>query len=68
MTLSTNQIAIMDVHILMSIVNMKLRDEFSSLSSLCARFELNEQLLIDRLAKAGFSYVSAQNQFRNTVS
>lgn len=68
MTLSTNQIATMDVHILMSIVNMKLRDEFSSLSSLCARFELNEQSLIDRLATAGFSYVSAQNQFRNTES
>lgn len=54
----------MDVHILISIVNMKLRNEFSTLSSLCVRFELDEQALIERLESAGYVYASEQNQFR----
>lgn len=54
----------MDVHILMSIVNMKLRNEFSTLSLLCVRFELDEQVLTGRLEKAGYAYASEQNQFR----
>ena len=58
----------MDVNILISIVNMKLRDEFSSVTSLCVRFDLDEKSLIDRLGKDGYAYKSEQNQFRNKTS
>ncbi|MGL1956490.1 MAG: DUF4250 domain-containing protein [Colwellia sp.] len=55
----------MDVHILMSVVNMKLRNEFSSLRSLCASFELDEKSLVAKLAKDSYVYESDQNQFRS---
>lgn len=68
MILSTKTITTMDVHILMSVINMKLRNEFSSLRSLCASFELDEKVLISRLATAGYVYESEQNHFRSTMA
>lgn len=58
----------MDIHILMSIVNMKLRDEFSSLASLCIRFEIDEHALIARLQQGGYAYEKEQNQFRDLLA
>ena len=53
-----------DPVILLSYLNMKLRDEFSSLSELCAALDLEQQPLEEKLAAAGFSYDPAVNQFR----
>ncbi|MDD1795260.1 DUF4250 domain-containing protein [Enterovibrio makurazakiensis] len=54
----------MDTVMLLSIVNMKLRDEFPSLSELVKYFEIDESALISKLASGGFEYQKEQNQFR----
>ncbi|WP_407331175.1 DUF4250 domain-containing protein [Enterovibrio sp. 27052020O] len=54
----------MDTVMLMSIVNMKLRDEFSSLNELVKYFEIDAAALQVKLASAGFEYMPDQNQFR----
>ena len=53
-----------DSVILLSYLNMKLRDEFSSLSELCAALNLEQQQLEEKLESVGFSYDPAVNQFR----
>lgn len=54
----------MDVFILFSCVNMKLRDEYPSLTELCKSLDLDMDILKDRLKQAGFEYDEAQNQFK----
>ena len=56
--------ATMDVYILLSAVNMQLRDEFDSLESLCSCYEIDKNALIEKLKSAGFEYVAQQNQFK----
>ena len=56
--------ATMDSAILLSIINMKLRDEFDSLDGLVRFYELDKAALEAKLASAGFRYQAAQNQFR----
>lgn len=55
--------ATMDPAMLLSIVNMKLRDECDSLRTLCARYDIPQSLLEARLAAAGFRYSRDSNQF-----
>jgi len=55
----------MDVNILLSVVNMKLRDESQSLVDFCARYQLDKNTLTVRLQDAGFSYDLSQNQFKS---
>ena len=62
--LTNQQIQSMDVHILLSIVNMKLRNDFTSLTRLCQSFELNQTLLENKLNKAHYEYQASLNQFR----
>lgn len=54
----------MDPIMLMSILNMKLRDEFSSLEDLSKFYEIDQTALIKKLADAGFEYLPENNQFR----
>ncbi|USH03087.1 DUF4250 domain-containing protein [Grimontia kaedaensis] len=54
----------MDTIMLMSIVNMKLRDDFSSLEELVKYFDIDAEALKAKLATAGFEYMTDQNQFR----
>ncbi len=53
-----------DPFMLLSVVNMKLRDEFDSLDALCAALDLDRAELEKRLAAAGFAYDPARNAFR----
>lgn len=54
-----------DPVMLMSMLNMKLRDgEFDSLSDLCLSLGIDERAVIDKLAAAGFDYLPAVRQFR----
>lgn len=53
-----------DPYMLLSMINMKLRDEFNTLEELCATLDVDENTLKERLADAGFSYRSDINQFR----
>ncbi len=52
-----------DPDILLSFVNTKLRDEYDSLSGLCAATDEDEAALCEKLAKAGWRYDAALNQF-----
>lgn len=52
-----------DPMILMSFINMKLRDFYPSLEALCEDLDINMQELVDKLAAAGFEYNIATNRF-----
>lgn len=54
----------MDPYILLSAINLKLRDECPNLTDLCARYEINEEKLCKRLKEVGFTYEETQNQFK----
>ena len=52
-----------DPVILLSTVNMKLRDFYSSLDALCEDLEEDKQEIIEKLAAIDYEYDSAANQF-----
>ena len=54
----------MDPNILLSIVNMKLRDFYSNLSVLCDDLEITEEELKNKLNKIGYKYIKDENQFK----
>ncbi len=55
----------MDPVMLMSIVNMKLRDEFDGdLDKLVAYFDIDRATLEAKLATAGFDFLPEAGQFR----
>ena len=49
---------------LYSMVNMKLRDEYSSLDTLCEDMNVNRAELVKELAAVGFEYSPKNNCFR----
>lgn len=53
-----------DPFILLSFVNMKLRDEYSSLEDFCAAAGVEAGELKERLAASGFEYDAAAGRFR----
>ncbi len=52
-----------DPMVLLSVINMKLRDEYSSLDALCNDMNINKSDLIQHLAAAGFEYNPEANKF-----
>jgi hypothetical protein len=52
-----------DPVILLSFVNTKLRDEFSSLDELCAALNANQAELTATLAALDYHYNAEKNQF-----
>ena len=52
-----------DPMMLFSFINMKLRDEFSSLDELCATLDIERKWLEDKLASVGFEYSPENNKF-----
>ncbi len=53
-----------DPVMLLSVINMKLRDEYASLDELCDDMALDRASLEGRLSQAGFDYLPEVNQFR----
>ena len=53
-----------DPMMLLSFVNMKLRDEFSSLDELAAACSTTAQEIKDSLGKINYEYNEEQNQFK----
>lgn len=53
-----------DPIMLYSYLNLKLRDQYSSLSALCEDMDEDEQGIIDKMSSAGFIYDKERNQFR----
>ncbi|SMY38328.1 DUF4250 domain-containing protein [Photobacterium andalusiense] len=54
----------MDTVMLMSIVNMKIRDEFNNLDNLVKFFDIDREQLIAKLATGGFDFLPEVQQFR----
>ena len=53
-----------DPVMLLSFVNMKLRDEFSDLDELCGALDVNREDLERRLKDLGYAYNEESNQFK----
>ncbi|MBB6631980.1 DUF4250 domain-containing protein [Clostridium algidicarnis] len=53
----------MDANMLLSILNMKLRDEFNTLEDLIKSYDLDRELLTNKLSKSGYIYNVKINQF-----
>ncbi len=62
--MTPEKVTSMDPTILVSIINMKIRDEFGDLDSYVKFYELDKELLIKKLADANFNYVADIKQFR----
>lgn len=62
--MTTEDIKDMDTNILVSIINLKLRDYYSSLENLCEDMEIDMNVLESSLEKGGFSYNKEINQFK----
>lgn len=52
-----------DPVMLLSFINMKLRDFYPSLDELCADLNLNVNDVSEKLASAGFNYDEKLNRF-----
>lgn len=52
-----------DPIILLSFINMKLRDEYPSLDALCEDLDIDKLALIEKLHQAGFEYSAENNKF-----
>ncbi len=51
-----------DPVMLMSVINLKLRDFYRSLDDLCEDMDVNKAELLERLSSAGFEYDEEHNQ------
>lgn len=63
-----SQYLTMEAEMLLSLVNMQLRNRFDSIGALARFYELDETALADRLAAIGYCYAPDQNQFRPAVA
>lgn len=52
-----------DPNMLLSVVNMKLRDFYGSLDALCEEMDADRKELTEKLAAAGYHYDTERNQF-----
>ncbi len=52
-----------DPAMLMSLINMKLRDNYSSLEELCEDMDISREELLKRLGDAGFEYSEENRRF-----
>ena len=53
-----------DPDMLLSLINTKLRDEYSSLDDLCDSLDLEKDRILEILEPAGYKYDESQNQFK----
>ena len=52
-----------DPVMLLSFVNLKLRDFYDSLEVLCEELEVDKQEVVDKLNEIGYRYDKDRNQF-----
>ena len=52
-----------DPFMLLSMINMKLRDQYPSLDALCDDLDVSKAEIEETLEKAGYKYSSDQNAF-----
>lgn len=51
-----------DPMMLFSVINMKLRDSYSSLDELCDDMNIDKDVLIEKLGAVGFEYSAQYNK------
>ncbi len=54
----------MDINMLHSIVNMKLRNEKQTLKDFCSEYQIDQSALLQRFDKIDLLYDAEQNQFK----
>ena len=54
----------MDPNILVSMINMKLRDFYSDLESYCDDMDIGMNIIEEKLKNAGYTYHGDINQFK----
>ncbi|MBW8191413.1 DUF4250 domain-containing protein [Neiella marina] len=64
MQLSSKMLETMDAFMLLSVVNMKLRNEYSTLNSLCRSCDIDCDQLQHKLHSIDMEYYPDSNQFR----
>ena len=52
-----------DPDMLASFLNMKLRDQYASLDTLCDDLELDKDEIVRKLKEAEYDYIPERNQF-----
>lgn len=52
-----------DPVMLLSFLNLKLRDYYSDLDKLCEDLDLEKEPLLDKLQSIGYTYSKERNQF-----
>ncbi len=52
-----------DPYMLLSVVNLKLRDYYSSLDMLCSKMDVDSQEIVDKLRTIEYEYDASKNQF-----
>lgn len=52
-----------DSFMLLSFINMKLRDTYRTLDELCDDMDVSKDELVNKLHEAGFEYNPEQNKF-----
>ena len=52
-----------DPVMLLSFINLKLRDYYSDLAMLCEDLEIDKEELLEKLASIGYVYQEEKNQF-----
>ena len=52
-----------DPMMLLSVINLKLRDYYQSLDALCEEMEIDKEELTKTLGQADYEYDPARNQF-----
>ena len=62
--MSEETVKSMDPNILLSLVNMKLRDFYGSLECFCTENEISKKIICEKLKTIGYSYNGELNQFR----
>lgn len=53
-----------DSFMLLSVVNTKLRDEYSSLADLCEDMDEDRDVITQKLASIGYTYDEEENAFK----
>lgn len=53
-----------DPYMLLSMINMKLRDQYSSMDELCDDLDEDRAAIDEKLEAAGFAYDEAANQYK----
>lgn len=53
-----------DPVMLLSFINMKLRDQYETLDLLCEDLDINKDEILEKLEKINYFYDETQNQFK----